>query len=395
MYRFCLTLCFFLIPILMIHAQEPDSGWEIIERCVGEPTTPPDDWTFVGTLLSVGHDGIYGHNAEWDTRRILAFRPNDSQFAFISIEGWYWVTFQGRSYCTGSCSSTSRRIGQMTVHDLRASIPQSQTFDWSFHTHDFWKYPIGLRSIPVMHWLSPNEFLYVHDFDDYGSGVEESVIFNIETGNRETYPTPLNPDEFHFTSPDGLLTIQTMSETVSTEDTLVISQITQIIDTRTQEITASLSEGLRPVHYFSLNAWSPDSQFFLVYKEENRIISLYLIDRSGLSRGIVATIENNPLLNVLTIDWSSDGKYLVISDFVTGYYSDGASYSTYVLNLETDTVYDLCTNTRSRALFAPDSLKIAIQNTDTRQINILDLATWELYQVTDNPEAYLTGWQHE
>jgi hypothetical protein len=76
--------------------EEAAQGWPVVERCVGEPTIPPADWSFEGTILATGWAGIHGINVEWETPRVLAFRvpPRRSNWevygASISEDGhWY------------------------------------------------------------------------------------------------------------------------------------------------------------------------------------------------------------------------------------------------------------------------------------------------------------------
>lgn len=92
---------------LIIHAQEateePESGWEIVERCVGEPITSSDDWTFEGTILASGWAGIHGINASWDTPRVLHFEtaPTNTgdrrQGAIVTPNHEYIEIFRGGS----------------------------------------------------------------------------------------------------------------------------------------------------------------------------------------------------------------------------------------------------------------------------------------------------------
>lgn len=113
MRRFFLILPCLLILIIMIHAQEPDSGWEIIERCVGEPTIPPDDWTFEGTILATGWAGIHGINADWDTPVVQVFREQrwlDIYFHDTGIVEHIWTATEERRLDDFEWSSDSRYL---------------------------------------------------------------------------------------------------------------------------------------------------------------------------------------------------------------------------------------------------------------------------------------------
>ena len=52
---------------------DPETPWPFEERCIAEPTLPPEDWTYSGTLLMAGYAGIHAMQADWDTSRVEAF----------------------------------------------------------------------------------------------------------------------------------------------------------------------------------------------------------------------------------------------------------------------------------------------------------------------------------
>ena len=78
-------LVFICFVSVTIYAQDDDSpvGWEIEERCIEEPTYPPDDWTNNGTLLISGYAGIHAMQADWETPRIEAFFSNEDSWELL------------------------------------------------------------------------------------------------------------------------------------------------------------------------------------------------------------------------------------------------------------------------------------------------------------------------
>lgn len=76
---------------------DSETPWPIEERCVSNPTKPPDRWTYSGTLLMSGYAGIHAMQADWETPRVTAFfhagalgKPHEG--GQLSADGrWYAV----------------------------------------------------------------------------------------------------------------------------------------------------------------------------------------------------------------------------------------------------------------------------------------------------------------
>lgn len=71
-----------ILTVLIVNSvfadDDPMTPWPIEEQCISQPTQPPDDWTYSGTLLMAGYAGIHAMRADWDTPRIEAFFSTDA-----------------------------------------------------------------------------------------------------------------------------------------------------------------------------------------------------------------------------------------------------------------------------------------------------------------------------
>jgi hypothetical protein len=71
--------------------EEAPQGWPVVERCVGEPIHPPDDWSFEGTILATGWAGIHGINAEWETPFVATFKDFRSHMPISISPKGHWI----------------------------------------------------------------------------------------------------------------------------------------------------------------------------------------------------------------------------------------------------------------------------------------------------------------
>lgn len=91
-----IAIMFLLCIVAPLAAQDatPDTGWPIEQRCVGDPTPPPADWSYDGTILYQGKYGIHGLRSDWPTSRVLAFTniTDSDQFLYGGAlsPDFYW-----------------------------------------------------------------------------------------------------------------------------------------------------------------------------------------------------------------------------------------------------------------------------------------------------------------
>jgi hypothetical protein len=390
--RFLLVLLL-LFAAFLVQAQEEET-WTISERCLTEPSTPPEDWSYDGTILARSQIGIHGTNQDWETRRILAYLPNNTQFDFLSPDGKAWITFQGDSYCGGTCSGREVRVNDMTIHNLTSAIAESYEIEWELFTPDDYRQAEGMRRSPVLRWLNPTQFLYVKDIDDSPYTFENTpVVFDITTNEFEVYETSLDPREFHGISPDATLAIYTDSTPPNP-----IYQ-THIVNLQNSSEIAVLDDSFNPL-FLSFNMWSPDSQFFLASKLENPDaeswewnFTIWLMNREGTA---LYSMIPFPLQDLgyghMDVDWSPDGRYLTLFRA-----SNSGNRFSWLIDLQGKHSYDLCFDKATSAAWSSESQHLALQaynwETDSDALTVFEPATWSWYEVADNPDAWVVGWQ--
>ncbi len=85
------------MPTMLAQSSEFNNEWLIDEQCI-EPSSPPDDWTYDGVIVTQDEAGLHGIRADMDTSYFLAF-DNDEQFlvmASFSPDGQWLVIPRGR-----------------------------------------------------------------------------------------------------------------------------------------------------------------------------------------------------------------------------------------------------------------------------------------------------------
>ncbi len=373
--------------------------WEPDERCLVEPETPPENWTYDGTLLLLSPQGVHGFNTEWETRRILAYEPQNTIHIIadsISPDGRTWITTQGDSWCTGSCNVSSVTISNMTIHDLTAPTPTSYSLEWNFYTPNHWKENLEGQGIPILRWLSPSQFIYVNDLDGiYQGDGELPVLFDTLTQDIQPYDLSLeslSTDEFHRISSDETREIVTRYDNDRHASFV-------LMDVQAGEEILTFPENVYPLHNYSTEAWSPDSQYFLGYSyTEDLTLNIWLFDRNGQLIGNVIQIQDDAQIllygfrasNQVYIDWSPDGHYLSLS---AQWNLDESIIPLMLADLQQQRVIDLCISSIGGAFWSYDSQQLAFQIRSGGDVTILDTTEWNWYLAEENSGAWLTGWQ--
>jgi hypothetical protein len=71
---------------------QDEMGWPVEQRCLGEPTAPPEGWTFEGTIFTQNYEGIRGVNSRIKTPYFIIFDDGFAYGASASPDGrWYTV----------------------------------------------------------------------------------------------------------------------------------------------------------------------------------------------------------------------------------------------------------------------------------------------------------------
>lgn len=379
----------FVLMLLPIHAQDETAayGWPITARCLPTATTPPDDWTFPGTLLMTGHYGLHAYSAAFETPYVVAFfNPYSVQErAGLSPDKRWYAIATGQS-AISIASVFSKSIQKITVYSTgldgkHYSIPWETSFA-----------AIGTGSFQDMYWLDNHSILYASEdlpeayqpsADDPYSWNYRINLFTGEVGPHYQQPQPYLLD--FIPSPDWSRAVRDNAgfnrfEPVVSDDDMSTADIKVLIVYVSSQLVA----------------WKPDSLQFAAFYATDAIDdartnpdAIALFDRDGQLVDIVHTVKDEDL-HQFPIVWSDDGRYFA-------FYVN----SLRIADIQEKTITDTCLTFGGNywhmggtgVAWSPDGTKLAYIE-DRRTLNpvrVIDLERWQQYTVAHH-EGAVVGW---
>ena len=139
-----LFVCF-LISVTSAFAQD----MEVVEQCITDFREPPDDWTFDGTIITYGYDGLYGFRSDIASRYFIDFSSTYLRFGSFSPDGQWFAYYSGYSHPNNLCCNVSYNITSLEVISTQ---PTRERYSIPFSSY---KYTINLWLQPPQ-WLSDN-----------------------------------------------------------------------------------------------------------------------------------------------------------------------------------------------------------------------------------------------
>lgn len=384
-----------LISSSAAHAQETtaNEGWPVVERCIGEPTTPPEGWSFEGTILYIGTYGIHGIRSEWSTSHVLAFtniatagRHMYLGTGNLSPDMAQYAAVEGFSQCGDvHCSGTLNHIHKLHIFDVTGNNPRGYvTYELDI------SYPQLQREYDggFVVWINEYQIVYPsYPPTDYRSN---SILFDLNSNERKNlFPEP-NPGCWGC-SPDRTRQTVVRSEYDPKDKNGNVRLFYELWSYPQNEVITSIADKFLPPWIMS---WSTDSQHFLVIHFEENSANLALYDRDGNRIG-----QASPLLDIdpdslhfvtmnFDVNWSPDGNYIWLN---TGSLD---ADSTYLLDIQNHVAYDLC-QTLLSGKWSPDSKQFVFNHysrnqPDASRIAVYNPTNGTVYQVAD---GYILGWR--
>ncbi len=376
--RLILSIVFILLIFgQSTFAQETNAdsveGWEIVERCVGEPITPPDDWTFDGTILATGWAGIHGINADWDVTRILAFRSNWTRFAGADISPnrrWIVVVLGYDNPISNvfdySVSAYALQIYDVTDRSNQIQIPIKLDYDVFGSTGNGASY-----HTVAPRWLDNEHFIYriddeVVSINPFTQEISDwDVAWNIEDVD------PLAPSSIAFPSPDWTRLIYDLEIGLRYELFDILSGDSLTVVAEQPDFRSEF-----------LPVWRADSSGFIM-DDEN---ALRIFDREGQQ---LDTIASSNFVHFFQ-SWSPDERYLVLADI--------SNHSLQIADFEERLIYDTCISIDgwSRMAWNLDSTQFAFyldRTSDT--VSIFDVERWSAYSTNIEHAGTLFSWYQD
>jgi hypothetical protein len=344
--------------------EEAAQGWPVVERCVGEPITPPADWSFEGTILATGWAGIHGINAEWETPRILIFQDD-----------WYqW----------GTGLSPDSEWYAVIQYDLIDGFPRDYVRTYGlkvYSTRDrelSYFYPIEASEEAYTFWLD-NEHLIYRVYDN-------AYRINAFTGETVDYQGMVNErmliaDDTQFAVFSSYNTIEWYFVNLSNNE----------------------------IGFVEWNGYPtrilPDSEFIIVHRREeiegesySETGSVVLLSQNGelidtIYVGNTAVSGLYASLFYLTHGLSNDGRYYA---FVPVEETSSRTGILHIADMQEHIVVKTCISTIDSGLaWSPSENKLVVAYSEYGQqpLQILDLDLWQVYLTNQYHNGNIIGWR--
>ncbi|HEX2907637.1 MAG TPA: hypothetical protein VHO69_12285, partial [Phototrophicaceae bacterium] len=312
---FVTLLCLlFALPVLPLHAQDTPETWPLETRCVGEPTEPPEGWTFPGVILATGWAGLHGISADLPTPYIVQFIDfSHMGVGELSPDGRWWAVIEETD---NSAQFREAAPIQVQVH---AIIVYSTVDPDSFYRIP-WEASYVIE--PIMgsgrHWFEQqvrwwdNEHLIYVQEGSQGVWEETSklVLINPFTGQVDLPPKPwqqqthiLLPSNLYALSPDHTrLVFQPM---IDPAYTLINLENSQVLNPDREQLTN---------WWWGVPVWKPDSSQFLNHIKLEDNYATLLNSREGETVDTVSIGSKDFFLRYPDKNaWSPDGRYFVFA----------------------------------------------------------------------------------
>lgn len=381
------VLLLFLLAFapLTMSAQEatetPDTGWPVERRCVGQPTTPPDGWTFDGAILMRGYAGIHALQADWETLRVVASfdRGAIDGGAGLSPDGRWYAELRGQFFASESYNHLYV-IERIVIY---STIDRGEVFtlDWTNSYLQNWY-------VSQMYWL--DDELLVYETSKFETD-KPGDIFVINPFDGSKTPWNGSPEILNVGSSWGRGQWRTVdSQYVSPDLTRSVyinfySHPRGVYDVASGVQLRELD--LPPDSYV---AWMPDSSHFLAEIEnetgedefERRMI---LFDRDGNTISSVLLVAENQWLTTVRTKWSPDRRFFA---FALEEKDDYRNHLLYLADIHNRQIIDTCLQLGYGVAWSPDSMQLALLtpnvNLPSRGVEdvlVFDVQTWTLYRV--------------
>ena len=365
-----------ILPPLILSAQEstpeatsqPDTeGWPIVQRCVGEPTTPPDEWTYDGTIFTYTQDqGVRALRADQPTTYFIAFNgENFNEAGAFSPDGrWYAVPAGIRRSIEESFGDYYWEVNKIRVFSTSPSNELMVQISWSAVFR-------GSRQTAVQRimWINNEQFIY-SDFDIYGRNATHLYNINPFSGEIQRLEGEVSIAYFDGLSPDGTRTfIRFHSFRERRIELLNIADETSVLDLSSQDL------------WFL--GWLPDSSGLLLSTYQEDYNSIIYMDNNGRNTETIFAASFSRE-NISDFRWSSDSRKFV------GRIEQNGEYSLFIGDTVERVIIDLCITARWPQ-WSPDSTHLVFVS---EGIQILDLDNYDRYAVASDigiPIAWRAG----
>jgi hypothetical protein len=374
----------------------PPEGWPVEQRCVGEPTKPPEGWTFPGTILMTGYAGIHGVNAAWDTPHIVAsgypgvFREaNADGSAGLSPDKKWYATFDTETIPSESYNHL------VEIHSIVVYSTTNKDEVYRIPWANYWLYMWGPRS---MYWLDNTHLIYeTSEYAEQKPG--KLYLINPFDGTVIPWQGKLDLADFHKGWPSDFYRIS--SDLYPSPD-FAHALYKPAYDSSWGIYDVMSGNNIAEINMIGeeFTIWMPDSSHFVtevLNPQDGEKRDLTLFDAAGDSTSLILTVESKQL-SLRNAGWSSDGNYLA---FIAGeYYSAHDTRRLFIADIEHHKLWDTCMDVGRGLAWSPTSRQLAyfMEGRKQKRVVIMDIERQTSYVVAYHVadwQDYVIGWRED
>jgi hypothetical protein len=390
-----LLFSLFVLAFSNAAAQDDDtSGWPVEQRCVGEPTAPPEGWTFEGAILMTGYAGIHAVQADWETPRVVstvyARNPGVDGSAGLSPDRRWFAAVEGEFFY----SDTLNHLYVIDEIVVYSTVHRNEVYRVP------WRNPHLERwGAPQMYWLDNEHLIYEWsdtEFDHPGElrvinpfdGTSQSWTGKLNLADVGTYRNSIPMPSQQYPSPDFTLSLYEPE----------YNGPWGIYDVATGELLTPLS-----VSAYRFATWKPDSSQFITEVEsepnaEEAGTQLTLFDRNGTPLDTIFALNAPRQLNVDHADWSPNQDAFAYAVEAFSPVIQRTLRRLYIADMQNKTITDTCLNVGRGLAWSPDGTQLAFFQPGSEQTRVMvfDLETWSLHPVGVHLADwldYVIGWR--
>jgi WD40 repeat protein len=365
MMLYSLLTLLFALPVVAVQETPIATDWAIVERCIATPSQPPDGWTYDGVIFTyIEDDGVHASRADMATSYYVALAGwrEFGQSGRFSPNG-RWIAIPIGRVEVSFPTSYSYLVDEIRVYNTAPTHTAS-----SFDTHYKGLTGVGLYVRPVS-WLDDNHFVAFHKDHPY-SEEETSFVYDLLSG--EVIPLEESSySDFVFGSFYAAPRIHTYGyDPFSATYTLVVSN-----GSTTAEIPLPIKHSEFNLLSDSIVQWTSDYSHFAALLTDREGIGLF--DRNGQIQAFIPLTGYPDELRL-----AGDGKQVAYVE---------PNGTLMIADFETHTITDTCIETPYSVAFSPDGDQFAFGLESVGYISILDLETWQAYNI-NLAAADVVGW---
>ncbi len=347
------------------------AGWPVEERCVGEPTAPPEGWAWEGIIFTHDYPVIRALNPAFETPYIIIFDNLFITASSLSPDGkWYAVPKGYTEYANSS--SQNYNVEELMVYSTDG---RRETYRVEYG-HTYWYVSSGSWLEPIK-WIDNSHIVFPY-LSETGSGFS---IINPFTSEIEFVDAKIAQyPSYAFVSPDLTRAFRwTQLSDSERQRELYDFQTDELVKTLGVETSTQVSTFQTPIQ------WLADSASFfarrLVFDAEGNFTAAHLTRFNCDGEAVETIFADEADLDYVL---SPDERYLAM-------HNDGGLY---IVDLEAKRIQSLCVGVSANAwrqnlYWSPSGEWLAF-NVD-RAVVVLNPASGEFYEIASGVGT-VVGW---